>query len=71
MSTLPTTWSDVFYSINPYTWANVGVGLALGLSILGAAWYHFIFLFSLFSLLESIINLVKFSIVLRPSNLFS
>jgi V-type H+-transporting ATPase proteolipid subunit len=47
MSTLPTTWSDVFYSINPYTWANVGVGLALGLSILGAAWYDFIFLFSL------------------------
>ena len=37
-STLPNNWSDVFYSINPYTWANVGVAFALGLSILGAAW---------------------------------
>ncbi len=39
MSTLPATWGDVFYSVNPYTWANVGIGMALGLSILGSAWY--------------------------------
>ena len=41
MSTLPTAWADIFYSIPPYTWASVGIGLALGLSILGAAWYIF------------------------------
>ena len=37
-STLPTNWSDIAYSISPYTWASVGIGFALGLSILGAAW---------------------------------
>ena len=43
MSTLPGQWSDIFYSINPYTWANLGIGFALGLSIIGAAWYIKIF----------------------------
>lgn len=42
MSTLPQTWAEVFYNINPYLWAEVGVGLALGLSILGAAWGIFL-----------------------------
>ena len=32
------TWSDSLYRINPYFWANLGVGFDLGLSILGAAW---------------------------------
>ena len=32
------TWADVLTYISPYQWAYVGVGLALGLSIMGAAW---------------------------------
>ena len=33
-----TAWSDTLYRINPYFWANLGIGFDLGLSILGAAW---------------------------------
>ena len=36
------TWNEDIYNINPYFWAEVGVGLALGLSILGAAWGIFL-----------------------------
>ena len=32
------TWTDSLYRVNPYFWANVGIGFDLGLSILGAAW---------------------------------
>lgn len=37
-----TSYHDLFYDISPYSWAYVGIGLALGLSILGAAWGIFI-----------------------------
>ena len=31
-------WSESLYRMNPYFWANLGIGFDLGLSILGAAW---------------------------------
>ena len=43
MSNITTeSWSETIYSISPYYWANVGIGLTLGLSILGAAWGIFL-----------------------------
>ena len=39
MSTNTTlSWSELFYGINPYAWGNVGIAMALGMSIIGAAW---------------------------------
>ena len=35
-------WLTIFYGINPYFWAYLGISLDLGLSILGAAWGIFI-----------------------------
>jgi len=35
-------WSDVVGDINPYAWAFVGTGCAIGLSVVGAAWGIFI-----------------------------
>ena len=35
-------WKDMFYCTNPSSWAYMGVALALGLSIIGAAWGIFI-----------------------------
>ena len=37
-NTTNSTWAEVLYRVNPYFYANVGIGLDLGLSILGAAW---------------------------------
>ena len=36
------SWADLFYGINPSAWASVGIALALGMSIAGAAWGIFI-----------------------------
>ena len=37
-----TDWATVINEIDPYAWAFVGAGLAIGLSVLGAAWGIFI-----------------------------
>ena len=37
-----TSWGDMFYCINPYAWAYLGVAFAIGLSIFGAVWGIFI-----------------------------
>ena len=33
-----TGWKDMFYCISPYSWAYLGVAIALALSIIGASW---------------------------------
>ena len=33
-----TGWAQMFYCIQPQAWAFVGLAVALGLSIVGAAW---------------------------------
>ena len=32
-------WGELLYNISPYSWAYVGIGIALGASVIGAAWY--------------------------------
>lgn len=46
MSTTTTyaDWGALFYSISPYAWAYLGIALALGASVIGAAWYIHIYL---------------------------
>lgn len=36
------SWGEMFYCINPYSWAYLGVALAITLSILGAVWGIFV-----------------------------
>ena len=31
-------WKDMFYCIDPYSWSYMGIAIALGFSIIGAAW---------------------------------
>ena len=37
-----TSWGEMFYCINPYSWAYAGIGLAITFSIIGAVWGIFL-----------------------------
>ena len=37
-----TGWREMFYCIPPHSWANMGIAIALGFSIMGAAWGIFL-----------------------------
>jgi hypothetical protein len=41
-SAVPTNYGELFYSIYPHSWAYIGIAIALGFSIAGAAWYYFL-----------------------------
>ena len=41
-TTVYTDWGSVLSDLDPYVFAFVGAGLAIGLSVLGAAWGIFI-----------------------------
>ena len=34
-----TSYSDLFYNINPYFWAHTGIAISISFSVVGAAWY--------------------------------
>jgi V-type H+-transporting ATPase proteolipid subunit len=42
MSVVISEWGQLFYDIDPYSWGYLGVAIALGLSIVGAAWGIFV-----------------------------
>lgn len=31
-------WGELFYNVSPYSWAYMGIAIALGTSVIGAAW---------------------------------
>ena len=37
-----TSWGEMVYCINPYSWAYLGIGMAIALSIVGAVWGIFL-----------------------------
>jgi hypothetical protein len=37
---------DVLSAMSPYLWASMGTGIAISVSVLGAAWFVLIFVFS-------------------------
>ena len=42
MDDVEPTWGELFYGISPYAWGYTGIAIALGFSIIGAAWGIFL-----------------------------
>ena len=42
MDEVEPTWGELFYGISPYAWGYTGIAIALGFSIIGAAWGIFL-----------------------------
>lgn len=62
-------WGDLFYAISPYSWAMVGIGLALGASVVGAAWYSFFYIRGIFISGASILSAAVKAPRIRSKNL--
>lgn len=62
-------WGDLFYAISPYSWAYVGIGLALGASVVGAAWYDLTYFRGIFIAGASILGAAVKAPRIRSKNL--
>ena len=46
--TRSSSWARALINISPYTFSAIGIAIAIGVSVLGAAWYFFTYTLSFF-----------------------